>query len=103
MKSGEIYIFTVRSHINAEPRITQERIYVSLFEFKLIKSLDLLFSAEKDKKKANKELMKTYKTEMYKLSHNKEAFEVFSDNSVYVESLNKFKQTYEGWYNLKLK
>lgn len=56
MTTGEIYIFTVRNRIQDEPRIVQERFYVAPYELKLINCFDIIFSAEKDKKKPDKEL-----------------------------------------------
>lgn len=104
MKSGDTFIFTVRSSIKSEPKITQERVYVTPFEYKLISNYDLLYSLEKDKdKRANKELLKVYKTEMHKISHGREKFECFSDNGFYITCLNKFVNSNEGWYNLRLK
>lgn len=103
MTSGQTFIFTVRDKIKSEPRITQEKVYVTTYELKLIFYLDFLISAEKDKKKPNKELLKTYKTELYKLSFNKEKHEIFSDDSVIFKCLGKFVETKEGWYNLKVK
>lgn len=94
MISGETYIFTVRDRIKSIPRIVQERVYVTPFEYRMISVFDFLFAAEKDKK---------YKTEMYKISHGKEKHEVFSDNSVYYKCFNKFVESKEGWYNLKKK
>ena len=104
MKSGEIYIFTVRKHIRENPIITQERVFVEPFEYKLISYLDTLYSVEKSKdKKANRELLKTYKTEMYRLSHNREKFELFTTEGVYYKCFGVFQKAYEGWYNLKKK
>lgn len=104
MESGEKYIFTVRKHIRSEPTITQERIYVEPFEYKLISYLDTLYSVEKSKdKKANRLLLQTYKTEMFKLSHNREKLEPFTSGGIYFKCLGVFMKSKEGWYNLKKK
>lgn len=104
MKSGDTFVFTVRPTIKSEPRITQERIYVTPFELRIIGSWNLFYSLEKDKdKKADKELLKFYKTQMYKISHNREYFECFTDDSIYLKCLGKFVSSKEGWYNLKQK
>lgn len=104
MKSGEVFIFTVRSTIKSEPRITQERVYVLPFELKIISALNLLYSVEKDKdKKADKEKLKLYKKEMHKISYGKEYFECFTDGSIYQQCLGKFVSSKEGWYNTRKK
>ena len=104
MKSGETYIFTLRTTLKDVPRITQERVYVTPYEYKLISSFDLIFSAEKEKdKKADKTKLKLYKEELYKISYNKDKHEVFTDNSVYANCLNKTVETKEGFRHLKLK
>lgn len=97
---GEKYIFTLRSTIRSEPRITQTKILISAYDYKFISSLDFLFSAEKDKgKKASKEKMQFYKSEMKGV----EKHELITTDSAYWKFLDKFVETSEGWCNLKKK
>jgi len=97
MENNITYIFTLRNTIKSEPRITQERIYLTPFEYKIVSSLSFLFSAEKDKgKKADKEKLKLFTTE-------RPLQDYFTDGSRYLNFLNKWVETKEGWGNLKKK
>jgi len=97
MENNTTYIFTLRNTIKSEPRITQERIYLTPFEYKKFSSFDFLFSAEKDKgKKADKEKLKMFKLE-------RPLQDYFTDGSRYLKFLNKFVETTEGIGNLKNK
>lgn len=67
MKSGETYIFTLRTTLKDVPRITQERVYVTPYEYKLISSFDLVFSAEKRLKEVSEEKNNLEKFLTYKV------------------------------------
>lgn len=98
MESYDKILFTVRSHIKKEPRISQIRVYLKPYDYLIFSAMFLLFLNEKNKSKPNKELMKYYKSQLRHL----EKYEVFSNNSIYFKAIGKFIKLKEGWYNSKL-
>lgn len=100
MQSGDIYIYTLRDTIKSESRITQERIFLSLFKYKIISAFDFLLATEKDKgKKADKEKLRVFKEGL----QGKTKQDYFTDGGIYIQFLDKWVETKEGWNNLKRK
>jgi hypothetical protein len=98
MNSGEAYVFTLRNHIRSAPRVTQVKIYLTQYDYKIMSYADALLSAEKEKgKKADKSKMDVYKS--FLAGRNKQDF--FTDGGVYIRFLDKWVETKEGWCNLK--
>lgn len=96
------YIFTVRNSIKSEPRITQEKVLVEPFTFKLALSLWFLFSVEKEKdKKADKAALKNYEEQLNKLGLTTDKQNYFTKDTFYYNCINKYVKTSDGWCNLK--
>jgi len=97
-----LYQYTLRSTIKSEPRITQTRMYIPLFEFKQACNYEYLIAVEKEKdKKADKDKIKFLQEHLSKIVGERQRHEYFSDNCVYMRFLNCFVSSPEGWHLLK--
>lgn len=96
----EIYKFTIRKTIKGEVLIEKNYCYLSAFDAKIQSSVLFLLSAEKDKKKPNKEFIEQLKKEL------KTDLDYITDKSDIFKYLNKntFVKDFYGesgrFYNL---
>lgn len=93
------YLFTVRTTIKSNPRVSQEKYYVEPFIMKELLALDFLISRQKE----DKQLIKILQEQKKKLCGGVliTKGDYFSDNSLYFNCIGKFVESKEGWYNCK--
>lgn len=92
MTTGDILIYTERDgNVKTEPRITQEKVYATPYDFKLMSSYNHLLTDEKNKGKKQDELkIKILSHYLNLLTKGKNFKDFITDGSVYLESLNKW-------------
>jgi hypothetical protein len=86
MTSGDIYTLTIRNRIGDNPTIEKDYCFLSSFDAKIQSSVLFLLSAEKDKKKPNKDFITLLNKEL------KTDLEYFTENSPLLQYLNKFQE-----------
>ena len=86
MNSGDIYTLTIRNRIEDKPTIEKDYCFLISFDAKIQSSVLFLLSAEKDKKKPNKDFVTLLSKEL------KTDLEHFTENSPLLQYLNKFQE-----------
>lgn len=86
MNSGDIYTLTIRNKIGDKPTIEKDYCFLSSFDARIQSSVLFLLSAEKDKKKPNKDFINMLNREL------KTDLDYFTDNSPLLQYLNKFQE-----------
>ncbi len=83
MENKDIFKFTISQTIDGIPLVQKNYCYLNRFDAKIQSSVLFLLSAEKDKKKPNKEFMEQLKKEL------KTDLDYITDNSDMFKYLNK--------------
>lgn len=86
MNPGDIYTLTIRNRIGDKPTIEKDYCFLSSFDAKIQSSVLFLLSAEKDKKKPNKDFITSLSKEL------KTDLDYFTENSTLLQYLNKFQE-----------
>lgn len=84
MNSGDIYTLTIRNKVKEQPTIEKDYCFLSGFDARVQSSVLFLISAEKDKKKPNKDFINLLNKEL------KTDLDYFTENSFLLQYLNKF-------------
>ena len=86
MQSGDIYTLTIRNRIEDKPAIEKDYCFLNIFDARVQSSILSLLSAEKDKKKPNKDFVTLLNKEL------KTELDYFTEVSPLLKYLNKFQE-----------